>query len=164
MKCKNEPVHSHIVIGSAPSVWPFVGDKMSNVEKKWKANQEKVGFAKGFPGMIAAFEKLAGRKIEAVVPIEGKQVTLLILEKGEFAVISSMEPQPAELLAALEKARSYLEPHHPEAYASLDRLWEIDRETQRVARLENILGAIRNNLPQIPELKEELRKVLDENR
>ena len=132
------------------------------IEKKWKANLEKVSFAKGFPGLIRQWEDVVGQSVLAIVPIDGKPDLVLIFEGGKFAFISPMEPQPAELLAGLAAARPYLEPYHQAAYETLDRFSQDDREMQRMARLENIVGAIRNNLAQIPELKETLRKLLEE--
>jgi hypothetical protein len=133
-----------------------------SVEKKWKANQEKVAFAKAFPGMIQRWEETVGRPVKAVVQVDGRPITLLVFEEGRFAFVSPPEPQPAELLAGLAAARKHLEPYHAEAYASLDRLAEEDRRLKKMARLENIIGAVRNNLPEIPELKESLRRLLDD--
>jgi len=145
--------------------WPSPGFKKGSVmyiEKKWKTNLEKVSFAKAFPGLIRHWDEVVGQAVQAIVPVEGKSVFVLIFEGGKFAFISPMEPQPSELLAALSAARLYLERYHPEAYGTLDRFSRDDREMQRMARLENIVGAIRNNLPQIPELKETLRNLLEE--
>ena len=61
-----------------------------------------------------------------------------------------------------EAARRELEPKHREAYAQYDRLVRQDKEALRAARLEKILGAIQNNLAQIPELKDRLRRLVDQ--
>ena len=45
--------------------------------------------------------------------------------------------------------------------ADTDRLVRQDKEALRAARLEKILGAIQNNLEQIPELKDRLRRLVD---
>jgi hypothetical protein len=37
-----------------------------------------------------------------------------------------------------------------------------DRDATRAARLEKIIGAIRNNLEQIPELKDRIRRLVKE--
>lgn len=133
-----------------------------DAEKKWKANLEKVAFAKGFPGMIRRWEEAVDLTVRAVVQVAGKPITLLIFEAGRFGFVSPADPQPPELLAGLAAARLHLERYHPEAYQELDRLSMEDSELGRLARLDNILGAIRNNLPQIPELKGKLRQLLDE--
>ncbi|MFZ1763580.1 MAG: hypothetical protein WAT99_11905, partial [Nitrospira sp.] len=69
---------------------------------------------------------------------------------------------PYELGEALQVGRSYLEPKHPEAYIGYDQLLKKDKDAQRAARLENILGAIRNNMEQIPELKDRLKDLVKE--
>ena len=53
-----------------------------------------------------------------------------------------------------------LETAQPEAYAELDRRIAVEREAMRLARMEKVLGAVETNLPQIPELREELRRLL----
>lgn len=77
-------------------------------------------------------------------------------------VASPPDIEPADLISALLVARPFLESHHGKAYETLDQYIASDKETQRMARLENIMGAIRNNLPQIPELKDELRRFLED--
>ena len=73
-----------------------------------------------------------------------------------------MTAEPYELGEALQASRRYLEPTHREAYVGYDQLVKKDKEAQRSARLENILGAIRNNMEQIPELKDRLKDLVEE--
>ncbi|GIW54762.1 MAG: hypothetical protein KatS3mg082_1166 [Nitrospiraceae bacterium] len=132
------------------------------VEEKWKANQEKVAFMKRFPGLILSWEHTAGKSIEAVAPMTGKPgAAVLVFQDGSFTVAPPLSPEPWELGEALTCARRSLEPRHPEAYAEYDRLVRRDNEALRSARLEKIIGAIENNLEQIPELKERLRQLVD---
>jgi len=91
----------------------------------------------------------------------GASNSVVIFSDGTFAVAPLPDLEPADLIAALLAARPFLESRHGQAYQSLDDYIALDKETQRLARLENILGAIRNNLPQIPELKDELRRFLE---
>ena len=77
-------------------------------------------------------------------------------------VVSLPTSEPQELTAGLLEARDLLEPTHPEAFAEYDRLDQIDNNAGRIARMENILGAIRNNLEQIPELKDHIRQLVHE--
>jgi hypothetical protein len=132
------------------------------VEEKWQANREKVAFAKAFPGMASNWETLRGRIVEQVVPVGDHRGTLLIFSGGLFAVIPAGEQEPADLLLALQAGRPWLEPFHANAYRTLDELVARDRELQRKSRLEKLLSAVKNNYPNIPELKEELKKLLDE--
>jgi hypothetical protein len=92
----------------------------------------------------------------------GPSNSVVIFSDGTFVVASPPDVEPADLIAALLAARPFLEIHHANAYETLDQYITSDKETQRMARLENIMGAIRNNLPQIPELKDALRRFLDD--
>jgi hypothetical protein len=73
-----------------------------------------------------------------------------------------VDTQPKELGEGLAAARSALEPRHPEPYKEYDRLVKQDKDATRAARLEKIIGAIRNNLEQIPELKDRIRQLVKE--
>ncbi len=132
------------------------------VEEKWKANQEKVAFMKRFPGLTLSWEHAVGKTIDTVTPLTAKPgAAVLTFQDGSFAVAPPLAPEPWELGEALDCARRYLEPKHPEAYAEYDRLVRRDKEALRSARLEKIIGAIENNLEQIPELKERIRQLVD---
>jgi diglucosylglycerate octanoyltransferase len=132
------------------------------VEEKWKANQQKVAFMKQFPGLATTWEQVQGKTLEAVVPLPGKAgAAILIFSDGAFMVVPPLAPEPWELTEGLKAARPLLQAKHPAAYAEYDRLAKIDREALRAARMEKIIGAIQNNLEQIPELKDRLRRLVD---
>jgi len=132
-------------------------------DEKWKANMEKVAFMKAFPGLLRHWEALAGKTVEAVTPLKSKAgAAALICTDGSFVVLPPLTTEPYELGEALQAGRSYLEPKHPEAYIGYDQLLKKDKDAQRTARLENILGAIRNNMEQIPELKNRLKDLVKE--
>ena len=132
------------------------------VEEKWKANQAKVAFIKQFPGLTLAWTEMQGKTIEAVVPLQSKsEAAVLIFSDGSFTVAPPLAPQPWELTEGLATARAMLEPKHSDAYVEYDRLARTDKEALRSARLEKILGAIQNNLEQIPELKDRLRQLVN---
>lgn len=132
------------------------------VEEKWKANQEKVAFMKRFPGLLAAWEQTRGKTIEAVKPLRAKpEAAVLVFTDGSFTIAAPIRPEPAELGDGLAAARAELEPRHQAAYTEWDRLVRKDREALRTARAEKILGAIQNNLEQIPELKDQIRRLVD---
>jgi hypothetical protein len=132
-------------------------------EEKWKANLEKVAFMKQFPGLLGSWETLKGRTIEAVIPLKGKQgAAAIICTDGTFTVAPPMATEPYELGETLTVGRSILEPKHGDAYREYDRLAKIDKDALREARLEKILGAIENNLEQIPELKARLKALVKE--
>ena len=132
------------------------------VEEKWKANQEKVAFMKRFPGLTLSWEQVQGKTIETVTPLSSKPgAAVLVFSDGSFTVSPPLEPEPWELGNGLNVARRVLEPKHPEAYKEYDQLVRKDKEALQAARLEKILGAIENNLKQIPELKDRLRQLVD---
>ena len=74
---------------------------------------------------------------------------------------SSIPALPVVTSSAVD-ARAHLEPTHRSAYAEYDRLAKKDRDAPKSARLEKIVGAIQNNLEQIPELKERLKELVKE--
>jgi hypothetical protein len=133
------------------------------VEEKWKANYAKVAFTKQFPGLTLVWEDLRSKTIETVVPLPSKPgAAVLIFSDGCFTVVPPLAPEPWELTEGLGAARAALESKHPDAYAEYDRLVRTDKEALRAARLEKILGAIQNNMEQIPELKDRLRQLVKE--
>jgi hypothetical protein len=133
------------------------------VEEKWKANLDKVAFMKQFPGLLGNWSALIGKTIKTVIPLKGKQgAAVLVCMDGTFTIVPPMAPEPYELGEALEMARAVLEPMHETAYVEYDRLVKKDKDALRLARVEKILGAIHNNLEQIPELKDRLKDLVKE--
>ena len=129
-----------------------------STEAKWKANQKKVTFMKRFPGLVTSWEQTEGKTVERVVPLPSKAGSAaLLLSDGRFAVVTPAEPEPLDIAAGLAAIRPFLESTYAEAYAEYDGLVFDDREALRVARLEKIIGAIQNNMQDIPELKDRLR-------
>lgn len=133
------------------------------VEEKWKANQEKVAFTKQFPGLLLDWNSCEGKTVRAVIPLTGKPgASVLVFADGSFSVVPPLNPEPWELGQALIDARAELEPKHQAAYAEYDRLVKLDKDALRSARMEKIVGAIENNLEQIPELKDRLKALIKE--
>ena len=134
---------------------------MTTNEEKWKANQDKVAFLKQFPGLIQSWKKTLGKPIQSVIPLNSDS-TYVVLEfsNGSFSIAPPLETEPKFLREGIETARSILEVRHPKAYSQYDRLAEQDKEASQSVRLENILGAIQNNLDQIPELKDRIRSLV----
>ncbi|MCZ6802270.1 MAG: hypothetical protein O7F12_17475 [Nitrospirae bacterium] len=130
---------------------------MSITEAKWKANQAKVAFLTQFPGLLRNWESGVGLTLKTVTPLKANPAMVVLgFSDGSFLLTSSPTVEPRDVTDGLKVARSILEPFHQEAYQSLDQLTEVDQEAARNARLENILGAIQNNLEQIPELKQRI--------
>jgi hypothetical protein len=126
-------------------------------EEKWAANRAKVEWAMNFPGLLREWRDARGKTVDTVV--EGGAVDVVIFTDGTFAFVPSQDLDPASVVAALAAVRPLLERVHAAGYAELDRLAARDRDLGRRARLENILGAIRNNATDIPELKDAVRRL-----
>jgi len=133
------------------------------VEEKWKANLEKVAFMKQFPGLLGDWDALNGKTIAAVIPLKGKQgAAAIVFTDGTFTIAPPMAAEPYELGEALTAARTYLEPKHQAAFVEYDRLVKKDHDALKSARADKIIGAIENNLEQIPELKARLKALVKE--
>lgn len=133
------------------------------VEDKWKANQEKVTFAKQFPGLTLDWRSCEGKSIQAVVPLSAKQgAAVIVFADGSFTIVPQLAPEAWEFGQALIDAREQLEPKHQAAYAEYDRLAKKDKDALKSARADKIIGAIENNLEQIPELKDRLKALVKE--
>ena len=127
-------------------------------EAKWEANRAKVAFALAFPGRLPDWKASHGKTVDTV--IETPDATAVLFTDGTFLLAAPQPPDPAAVLAALAAARPRLEAVHPGAYATLDRLEAQDRDLARRARVEKILGAIRHNAKDIPELKDAVRRLV----
>jgi diglucosylglycerate octanoyltransferase len=133
---------------------------MSNIEEKWKANQVKVAFAKQFPGLLKTWEECLGKKVIQIIPLVKHSGSILIMEDKTFTVVPKLDPDPSDLQEGLQIAKDALQNRYAEAYAELERLTAHDLELTRRSRLEKILGAVQNNISSLPELKQELEKLL----
>ena len=133
---------------------------MSANEAKWKANQEKVAFLKQFPGLLRSWDEIAGRTVTSLTAIEQSDAKVLMLDNGTFAIVPPLTPEPKELRDGITAVATHLRDLYPEAYREYEALAQRDREATRTARLENILGAIHNNLNDIPELKDRIRSLV----
>lgn len=136
---------------------------MSNNEAKWKANQEKVEFLKQFPGFVHSWQEVQGQTIQTIISLgSDSKMSVIVFSSGNFTIAQAPETEPKYLREGIETARSTLEPIHPDAFVHYDVLAGRDKEATRAARLENILGAIHNNVEDIPELKDRIRSLVKE--
>lgn len=133
---------------------------MSANEVKWKANQEKVAFLKRFPGLLRSWDETAGRTVTSVTAIEQSKAKVLTFDNGTFAIVPPLAPEPKQLRDGIEAAEASLRALYPEAYREYETLAQRDREATMAARLENILGAIHNNMDDLPELKDRIRSLV----
>ncbi|UVT20933.1 MAG: hypothetical protein H8K03_03185 [Nitrospira sp.] len=124
---------------------------------------EKVAFAQQFPGLVLNWNACEGKTIRAVIPLTGKPgAAVVVFTDASFTIVPPLTPEPWAVGQALVDARAQLEPAHQAAFAEYDQLARKDKEALRTARLEKILGAIQNNLAQIPELKDRLKELVKE--
>jgi hypothetical protein len=119
-----------------------------------------VAFAAAFPGRLTRWSDAVGKTVDAALDSAGTAVVMF--SDGTFLITPGPVVAPAAVLAALAAARPRLEPRDPEAFATLDRLAARDRELTRRAKLDRILGAIRHNAAEMPELKAAVQQLLDE--
>lgn len=123
--------------------------------------REKHEYAERFPGLLRDWSEAAGKRVECVVPA-GEGV-LVVFEDATFLLALPGPASGDPLLRALQEGRPALQRYRPAEVAELDRLAAAEREAMRLARMEKVLGAVRTNLPHIPELREELRRLLQED-
>ncbi len=133
---------------------------MSANEAKWKATQEKVAFLKQFPGLLHSWEEMAGRTVTSVTAVDQSDASVLTFDNGTFAVVPTLALKPQQLRDGIGAIRAHLTPLYPDAWTRYDILAQRDQDATRMARLENILGAIQNNLEQIPALKDRIRSLV----
>ena len=132
-----------------------------SMETKWKANQDRAAFLKTFPGLLNSWEQTVGQTIESVNSLSSeKRLSVLIFSNASFAVAPPVSIEPRDVKAGLTSGRHLLESRHPHAFAEFDRLTQLDQQASRQARVENILGAIHNNIEDIPELKHHIRSLV----
>ena len=132
-----------------------------SMEAKWKANQDRAAFLKRFPGLVHSWEQTVGQTIESVNSQSSEHgLSVLIFSNSTFALAPPVSLEPRDIKSGLTSSRQLLEPRHPQAFAEFDRLSQADQDASREARLENILGAIHNNLDDIPELKNRIRSLV----
>lgn len=132
------------------------------IDDKWRLNRKKNEFAKSCPGFLTSLSDAQGKTVEKVISLT-KEGDSVILFTGGFFLIGSFGPvMPPEFLETLNLLREFIEPVYPDFYRELDRMSTEDRELSRLAKLENILGAIRNNAKNLPELKEALKKAISD--
>ncbi len=129
---------------------------MTYAEQKWRASEEKVRFAKAFPGLLK--EKDCGKKAIKTVTLQFGN--LIIYDDYAFTFEPLDENDVPKFVSNLREAKAYLYEHHREAYDKLDELTANDKELTRLSRLEKLLGAIVNNTIEFPELYEAIPKCL----
>lgn len=129
---------------------------MTYTEQKWRASEEKVRFAKAFPGLLK--EKDRAKQVLATKTLQYGE--LIIYSDHTFTFEPLSEDDVPKFMSNLREARAHLYAHHQEAFDTLDELTARDRELTRLSRLEKLLGAVVNNTLEFPELYNAIPKCL----
>jgi len=131
---------------------------ISKTEEKWKINRQKNEFARTIPCKIEPNSMLK-TVFKTFLP-SAKSIELCVYENNTFSLSHANTFDDAQLvIESIEIVRPYLEKHYPDFYQEYDKWVLLDKEATRKARLEKILGAIANNMAEIPELKDEIIKL-----
>lgn len=128
-------------------------------EEALARRREKAEYAAAFPGLIRDWEQAEGKAVQAV--IRSGDGAVVVFADGSFLIGSPGPASSDELLRGILSARSVLSRHWTAALAELDRLIDAETRAMRLARMEKVLGAVETNMELIPELREELVKLLD---
>ncbi len=129
---------------------------MTYAEQKWRASEEKVQFAKAFPGLLKEKDEAKQVLKTATLP-HGK---LIIYDDYTFTFEPLDENDVPKFMSNLREARAHLYAHYQSAFDTLDELTARDRELTRLSRLEKLLGAVVNNTIEFPELYDAIPKCL----
>lgn len=129
----------------------------SKTEEKWRINRQKNEFARTIPGKVSPSTFKV--RYRTFLP-SSKSIELCVYENNTFSLSDEKAFEDAQLvIETVELVRPYLEQSYPEFYQEYDKWAALDKEATRKARLEKILGAIANNMAEIPELKDEIIKL-----
>jgi hypothetical protein len=134
-------------------------------QEKWRANAEKVSFAKRFPGLLHDWTEAKGKRILSIVPLSaaggGRPGQVILFDDHTFLVAGLPDPEPADLLNGLFAAGTVLKEWYPDAFTRLIELRARDEQLTQQARVEKIAGAIRHNAG-LPGLQDAVARVLNE--
>jgi hypothetical protein len=130
-----------------------------HAEEAMEKRKARLAFVRDFPGRLESWADAAGKRV-AQVHSGPDAATLVLFDDGSFLVTGTWAGPPDDLQTLLLDARSVIEPFQPAAYAQLDTLRGEEAEAMRLGRMEKVVGAVQNNLAQIPELREALLELL----
>ncbi len=127
----------------------------SIVQQKWELNRQKNDKARELRVYALGQHRIQTPSIELEKP-----ATVYAYDDGYLYVHDALVWEyPDKLWHMLDQLKDWVWHHHPYFMAALQHLQEKDAEAGRQARLAKILGAIGNNLDELPELKDELIKL-----
>jgi hypothetical protein len=130
-----------------------------HAEEAMEKRKARLAFVRDFPGRLESWAEAAGKRV-AQVHTGPNATSLILFHDGTFLVTGAWAGPPDDLQTLLLDARSVIEPFQPAAYAQLDMFRGEEAEAMRLGRMEKVVGAVQNNLTQIPELRAALLALL----
>lgn len=133
------------------------------MNEKHRANAELVEFAKNFTGLQTDIASLVGKEIISVIDIPTTNSKILIFSDKSFIIHNALQIAPKDIILGLNELLSCnMELPYTQDFMRYQELLQKDYELTKMARTENILGAITNNIKQIPELHSLIPELLSE--
>lgn len=136
---------------------------MTGTERPGNEGVNRVALVRSFPGLLQHPDEAVGRVVREVVFVEkSPALAVLLFVDDSFAVIrGSGAPTTVDLTHGILAVRPFIEACYSHAYRHLDSLIVEESEMARRARVANILAAIESNVPNLPELLDEIHRLLD---
>jgi len=120
---------------------------------------EKQALVLSFPGRLADPKAAGGKTVACVETVD--ETTLILFADQTFLLVGPAATRADTLLQQILSLEHPLAQAQPEGWAELHRRIRAEEEAMRLARMEKVLGAVETNLPQIPELRSELLRLLE---
>lgn len=127
---------------------------------KWQVNRRKNEITLELKELLPA-QKPSQKPINQIFLEKGEEKHELFIYDGGMIDLNdpSLLDDPAIRLSVMDQARPYLQPLYPDWYQTFDDLKQRDYQLTQEARLEKILGAIANNIDEVPGLEAEIIKL-----
>lgn len=136
---------------------------MPDAERQRYGSDSRSSLIRTFPGMLHHPGEAAGRVVRIVLVVDNAPALVVILFDDDtfLPMRGSAAPSTIDLAHAIHTVRPHLEARYGQAYRQLDAVMAEESDVARRARVANILGAIEANVPRLPELLDEIPKLLD---
>lgn len=125
------------------------------VKNKWHINRQMNDYARKLKTYTVSVQDEASVEQQLDYPC-----LVLAYSNGRlFVKDPAVWELPSRIWALIDRLQDWLKTHHPTYYKELQRLQNLDDKATRKARTAKILGAIGNNLDDLPELEDEIIKI-----
>lgn len=129
----------------------------SIVKQKWELNRRKNEKARE----LESYSLSEARHEKPVKAISQPVAAYAYADGYLYVSDDAIWQYPDRLWQLLEQLKEWVNLHHPEYWQEVQALMEQDTEAARQARIAKIMGAIGNNMDDLPELKDEIIKLGD---